>query len=93
MNQIINGEIAYTEVTPLGDDEKAWLLDCLFPDILDLPSHVKKHMFLQLWNPDDSIAGDGHCMTCGDLEGECLNSTCIRTRITNKLMLSGMDPT
>ncbi len=82
MNQVIDGEIAYTDVTQLDQEEKVWLLEFLFPDLYDLAPQVRLVMFNNLWT-----ANTGTCRTCGADEGDCLNSTCIRTRVTNKLHL------
>ena len=63
MEQFIDGEIAYLDLTELDNEERRWL-------------------FLFLWHMNA-----GKCDTCGAKEGKCVNSSCIRTRVTNKLHL------
>ena len=64
MEQVIDGEIAYLDLTELNNEERRWL-------------------FKFLWEYNAEL-----CDTCGANEGDCLNSSCIRTRVTNKLHLS-----
>ena len=64
MEQVLDGEIAYLDLTELDNEERRWL-------------------FVRLW-----ANNAGSCGTCSAMEGECQNSTCIRTRVTNKLHLS-----
>lgn len=47
----------------------------------------KQWLFMFLWS-DNS----GRCRTCGANEGDCVEATCVRTRVTNRLGLGRNRP-
>lgn len=53
---------------------------CYGCDMEPLTKEEFDWLFRVLWKDNA-----GTCKTCGADEGECLNATCIRTRITNKI--------
>jgi len=89
------GQPIYLVKTPLDEDEEAWLsffldkndTEARFDEdimefLMELGEQEARDLFLLMW-----MDNAGHCGTCGALEGKCLNSTCTRTRVTNKLFL------
>lgn len=58
---------------------------------MTLNPEERKWLFMELWGPEDKRWAkdvEGYCFTCGARTGECMDITCIRTRVTNKLGIS-----
>jgi len=88
MEHMIDGETVYIEKVDLDAKELKWLNKFMNPKKPytahpDFDADQNRHVFLALWQHNTGL-----CRTCNAREGHCLNSTCIRTRITNKLHLS-----
>ena len=82
------GTLWFTEITPLDDEEVAWLnlyarRGEAYEALPDLTEGESFRLFRDLWEHNK-----GMCRTCKAREGRCDNTTCIRTRITNKWYLS-----
>lgn len=59
---------------------------------IPLTSDERRWLFMELWAPPrDKTAfdhEDGTCNVCGAAQGECLDTDCIRSRVSNKLVLN-----
>lgn len=82
------GSLWFVAITPLDQEEIDWLnrfthrLVDPYEAMPDLTRAEAHKLFLMLWQQNP-----GTCRTCGAREGRCDNTTCIRTRITNKWFL------
>lgn len=82
------GTLWFTEITPLDDEEIAWLnlharRGQAYEALPDMTVREADRLFSDLWSHNR-----GRCRTCKAREGRCDNTTCIRARVTNKWFLS-----
>jgi hypothetical protein len=84
-------DVPYRLPTPLDDAELVWLeqrrlgLGRLDNDRILGDPPLRRTLFRLLW-----VGNSGRCATCGAQEGFCRVESCIRTRITKKILLGSL---